>query len=293
MVNAVYVYALLATLCFSSASIVYTDFAHKTSAIWVNFVKATVALICCAIVIQFFIGWQFVTTYALVLFFLSGFIGLNIADFFMVSAFQSIGPGRTLLLYGFQPLLVGIASYYFFGQTLNPYKLIAILFMIGCLITFSYERFKESGSWEFKGFLLALSFILLDSVGLIMVRLGFDDNPGLSAIQVHGIRCLGAIVGFWIQGFFKPFYFVRIFKTLTARARTTIFIGSFFGTFLSLWLYYKAVQTGNLASVTSVSITAPFFANLFECIYHKKLPSKYLIFALLQFVIGFYILIQF
>lgn len=293
MVNPVYIYALLATLCFSSASIFFTDFSHRTSIVWVNFIKAFVAMVFCALVIQLFIGWQSVTTYALVLFLLSGFIGLNVGDFFMVSAFQSIGPGRTLLLYGFQPLLVGVASYYLFGQTLSPYKLIAILFLVGCLVTFSYERFRENGSWEFKGFLMALTFIILDSIGLLMVRVGFDDNPGLSALQVHGIRCLGAIVGFWVLGLFRPFYFVRIFKTLTPKARLIILTASFFGTFLSLWLFYKAVQTGNLASVTSVSITAPFFATLFECIYKKKFPSKYLLFALVQFVIGFYILIQF
>lgn len=293
MAQSVYVYALLATLCFSSASIIFTEFAHRTSVTWVNYCKALLATICCAITIQFFFGWQSVTTYAIVLFMLSGVIGLTIGDFFMITAFQSIGPGRTLLLYGFQPLLVGIGSYYLFGQTINPQKLIAILFLVGCLVTFSYERFKQSGSWEFKGFLMALTFIVLDSIGLLMTRIGFDENPGLNPIQTHFIRCLGAVFGFWVQGFFRPFYFVKIFKTLTLKARTTILLGSFFGTFLSLSLYFKAVQTGHLASVTSVSITAPFFATLIESIYHKKLPSKYLIFALIQFVIGFYILMSF
>lgn len=293
MAHSVYIYALLATLCFSSASILFTEFAHRTSATWVNYCKALVAAICCFITLQFFMGWQPVTSYAIMLFLVSGVIGLTIGDFFMVRAFQSIGPGRTLLLYGFQPLLVGVASYYLFGQTISPYKLIAILFLVGCLVTFSYERFKQSGSWEFKGFLMALSFIVLDSVGLIMARIGFDENPGMNPLQAHFVRCFGAVFGFWVQGFFKPFHFVKIFKTLTTKARWTILAGSFFGTFLSLSLFYKAVQIGHLASVTSVSITAPFFATLIESIYHKKFPSKYLIFALIQFVIGFYILMKF
>src|SRR5690606_26087846 len=97
----------------------------------------------------------------------------------------------------------------------------------------------------------------------------------------------------WFQGFIRPTNFFKHLTAMSARARWGIFIGSFFGTFLSLTLYFKAVQTGHLASVTSVAITAPFFATLFECLYHKKLPSKYLLLALAQFVVGFYILIRF
>lgn len=293
MFESVYIYALLATICFSASTIVFTEFAHKTNAIWVNFIKVLVSAVVSALVIQFFIGWQSVTTHALILFLISGFIGLNIGDLFMIKAFQSIGPGRTLLLYGFQPVMVGIASYYFFGQTVSPYKLIAILFLIGCLVTFSYERFKEKGSWEFKGFLMALAFITIDSIGLIMTRIGFDENPSMSAMQGHFLRCFGAVFGFWVQGFFKPIHLFKTFGTLSNKAKIMILVGSFFGTFLSLALYFKAVQTGNLASVTSIAITAPFLATLVESIYHKKLPSKYLIFALIQFVIGFYILMTF
>jgi len=142
MAQSVYIYALLATLCFSSASIIFTEFAHRTSVTWVNYCKAFLATICCAITIQFFFGWQSVTTYAIVLFMLSGVIGLTIGDFFMITAFQSIGPGRTLLLYGFQPLLVGIGSYYLFGQTINPQKYIANLFYVECFLLFNLKIFK-------------------------------------------------------------------------------------------------------------------------------------------------------
>lgn len=293
MEHAVYIYALTATLCFSVASVIFTEFAHRTNAVWVNCFKAFMAAVCCAITLQVMGGWSAVTPYAVALFLLSGLLGLNIGDYFMLKAFQRIGPGRTLLLYGFEPVFVGTASYFLFGQTLSPYKLIAIIFLFGCLFTFSYEKFKESGHWELKGFLMALTFIFLDSVGLVMTRLGFNDNPNLEPIQAHFIRCMGAILGFWVLSFIRPFHFLKTFKSMQIRARTMIALGAFFGTFLSLSLYFTAVKTGHLASVTSISITAPFFATLAECIYHKKLPSKYLIFALVQFVIGFYILITF
>ncbi len=293
MDHSVYVYALLATLCFSTASIIFTEFANRTSAVWVNYCKALVAATFSGLTVHFFIGWESVTPYAVFLFLLSGFLGLNIGDYFMINAFQRIGPGRTLLLYGFEPIFVGTASYFLFGQSVSPYKFLAIFFMMGCLVTFSYEKFKESGRWELKGFMMALTFIVLDSIGLIMTRIGFDGNPNVDPIQGHFIRTMGAVIGFWILGMFLPINFIKVFKGMTIKARSMIFAGAFFGTFLSLSLFFTAVKSGHLASVTSISITAPFFATLAECIYHKKLPSKYLIFALIQFVIGFYILMTF
>ncbi len=293
MAHSVYLYALASTLCFSFSTLIFTEFANRTSAVWVNFYKAFIAVLGCVITVSLFQRWHHITFFSLALLLASGFAGLNIADFFMVRAFQHIGPARTLLLYGFQPLLVGVASFYLFHQEIHPNKLIAIIFLLGCLITFSYERFKQSGRWEIKGFLLALTFVVLDSFGLILTRLAFDNSPDIGAIEAHGYRSFGAVLGFWIMMSFKPLNFLKIFKKMTKKSRLAITVGAFFGTFVSLAFYFRAVQTGHLASVTSVAITTPFFASIFESIYHKKRPSLYLILAFIQFSIGFWILITY
>lgn len=289
--QSVYFYALFANLCFSASTLVFTEYTHKTSVQWVNKFKVVISAICCFLVLSIWLGWSIPSTKSISWFLVSGCIGLTIGDYFMLHAFKLIGPARTLLLYGFTPLIVGTMSFFLFDQTVDPNKLFAIIFLLGCLFTFIYEKFKQSGKWELKGFVFALAFVCLDATALLMTRYAFDQAPGIHPIEGHFYRSMGSVFGFWIIAFFTPIHFVPKFLKLTNRQKLIIFTGSFFGTFLSLASYFKAVQTGHLATVTSISVTSPFFASLFECLWHKKMPSRFLVLAFIQFLIGFYILV--
>lgn len=289
--ESVYFYALLANLCFASSTLIFTDFISKTSIPWVNQFKVTVSAVCCLVTVSIFFTWYLPSTESIAWFVLGGFLGLTCADYFMLSAFNLIGPARTLLLYGFTPLIVGVYSYFLFDQSIDTTKLFAIIFLLGCLLTFTYEKFRQSGRWEIRGFLFALIFVCVDATALVITRLAFDQAPGIHPIEGHFYRSMGSVFGFWIFSLFRPINFIPIFKNLSSRNKGIIFIGSFFGTFLSLAFYYKAVQVGHLATITSISVTTPFFASLFECLWYRKLPSRFLILAFLQFLIGFYILV--
>lgn len=289
--ESVYFYALFANLCFSASTLIFTEYTHKTSVQWVNKFKVVVSVLCCFLVVTFFLGWQVPSVESIIWFLISGCVGLTLGDYFMLNAFKLIGPARTLLLYGFTPLIVGTFSYFLFGQEVGLKKLFAIIFLLGCLFTFVYEKFKQSGRWELKGFLFALTFVCLDAVALIMTRFAFDLAPGINPIEGHFYRSMGSVLGFWMIAFFAPIHFIPKFMNLTNRQKLIIFTGSFFGTFLSLASYFKAIQTGHLATVTSISVTSPFFASLFECLWHKKMPSRFLVLAFIQFLIGFYILV--
>lgn len=290
--QSVYYYALFANLCFSASTLVFTDFSNRTSVQWVNTFKVAVSALCCVLTVTLITGWEGASWNSILFFMISGCMGLTIADYFMLHAFQIIGPARTLLLYGFTPLIVGTFSYFLFGQTVGPKKLFAIIFFLGCLFTFIFERFKQSGRWEIKGFLYALAFVVLDALALVLTRIAFDKAPDIGPIEGHFYRSMGSIVGFMAISCFTPIYLFKKFFAMTNKLKLIIFVGSFFGTFLSLAAYFKAVQTGHLATITSIAVTSPFFASLFECLWHKKMPSKYLILAFVQFLIGFYILVN-
>lgn len=286
-----YVLTILANFSFALGSQFFTHYARKFSSVWMNTFKATVATVCFLIVILFNGGFHATGIENVGWFFLSGFIALGLGDIFLLSAFAKIGPGRTLLLFGFHPLIVGVISYIKFGQEIDQNKLWAILFFIGCLITFSYESFKLKGKWEVSGLLLAFLGMLLDAVGITITRYGFDSSPLITPFEGNFYRCIGALICYVLVRKIYPFDFRKNLKILTKSSLLYVTLGSFLGTFLALAFYLEAIKTAHLASITAISITSVIFSACIECIWERKLPNKFLLISFILFAFGMKLLI--
>ncbi len=285
------IYALSANFCFALATIIFTHFTNKVSSEWMNLCKAFVAFLCFFIYINIFENWYEIDLKSFAYFFVSGFIGLGIGDFFLLKSFSVLGPGRTLMLFGFQPIFLGVMGKMLFNQDVSTSKLIAIIFFIGCLFTLSLESFRKDKSWGVVGMSFALLGMILDSSGVLMTRASFDMNPGMSAMQGNFYRCLGAISVFMLLSFYKPLNFMTSFNKFTSKEKAMVIGGSILGTFLSLSFYLKAIQTAHLASLSGINITGTLFSSAFESVFLKKKPTKYLFIALIFFAFGMYFLI--
>ena len=135
-----------------------------------NFFKAFVAVICFFLTCALFGLFGNASTNSVVLLLGSGIFGLMIGDIFLLKAFVHLGSGRTLMVFGFQPLILGVSSFFLFGQMFTPWKLVAILFLMACLMTFSLETFRSKGHWDVAGLSFALVGVLLDAVGIFLLR---------------------------------------------------------------------------------------------------------------------------
>lgn len=288
-----YIYALSANFCFALGSMFFTHYSRKFSSTWMNCYKALFASILFGLTIICTSGFNDFEILSLVGLLCSGFMGLGIGDIFLLRAFSLMGPGRTMVLFGFHPLIVGILSFILLGQTIDLEKLYAIIFFVLCLITFSYEAFKSSGHWEFRGLVFALLGMSLDACGVIITRMSFDYSSDLTAFEGNFYRCLGALLAFIIISKVSPFGFVQNFKAMRLKSRFFVSFGALLGTYLSLAFYLEAIKTANLASISAIAITSVIFSSTFECIWEKKLPSKYLITAFIFFLIGIQFIIDF
>lgn len=286
-----YILALSATLCFSTSSLVFAEYSKRVSVLWMNTFKALIALIALVITIPLFASWHLPAPWAVAGFMLSGFIGLNIGDLFLLRAFTHIGVSRTLILFGFQPLLIGVGAYLLFDQPLNPTRFIAVVFLILCLFTFSYERYKIEKRWELKGLLFALAGVSLDACGVLITRASFGMGSEITPIESHFYRCLGALIGFAVIAKWQPIHLLQGFRQWSPKIKTLIVAAALGGTYLSLLLYLTAIQIGHLASLAGIAITGPMFAAALESVLHRKAPSRYLMVAFGFFCIGFYILL--
>lgn len=287
-------YALGATLCFAYSSTIFTEFARKVTPFWMNSFKAFVALFAFWLSVYFLKHWTTPDPKTLIALLSSGCIGLMIGDIFMLHAMKDLGASRMLMIFGLQPFVLGVAGYYLFAQKFSMLNFVGVFLMLCCLYTISLESYKKSGHWQLRGMILGLVAILLDAVGVLMTRYGFDSTPGISSTQVNAIRCVGAVVGFiFINAFYQKkserVVFRPVWKTFTKHEKIRVTLAALGGTYCSLMLYLIAVSKGQLSVVSSVTVTGPMFASLFECARARRWPSLYLFVALAFFVGGFII----
>ncbi len=288
--NLPYILAFSSTTLFALSCMFYAVFADKISSIWMNTFKTVIACFGFFIVTSVFYTWHGLSLNSFLCFFISGFAGLGIGDLFLMLAFTRIGAARTLMVFGFSPLFNGIQGYLFFNQVVSFDKLIAIVCLIICLFIFSYEGYKKAGQWEVKGVLFALIGVSLDAIGVGITRYGFEDSLVVDPIEANFYRAIGALCFFVIYNYFQPINLLSKFRPLSPKEKCMAVGASLSGTFLALWCWNTAIKWGHLASLSAIGATGPFLATLFECIYYKRWPNKYMIASTFFFVIGLYIL---
>lgn len=286
-----YFFALASNFCFALGSQFFTHYARRVSSVWMNAYKAVLAFLLFGATVLLTQDIAAIEPLGIALFALSGFMGLGLGDIFLLKAFADLGPGRTLILFGFQPLLLGLFGKLFLGQDMDTTKLAAILCFIGIVVLFAHESWRRDRSFGVKGLIIALTGIILDAAGVVITRHVFDSYPAVSALEGNVYRCGGAIVFFILLSFVRPFHFWQRLQALPWRSRGYVSLGAILGTFLSLGFFLKAVQTGHLATVSGVAITGTLFSSAFECLWEKKWPSLTLWGALVLFVLGSWLLL--
>jgi drug/metabolite transporter (DMT)-like permease len=284
-----YFLALSANLSFALGSQFFTHFTRKFSSTWMNAFKALFAAVAFGITIIMTTGFNDISSGLFGLFLLSGAIGLGVGDIFLLKAFGEIGPGRTMVIFGFHPVIVGLFSYALLGQELDPQKLWGIIFFIICLFIFSIESFKANGKWKVEGLIYAFLGMALDASGVLLTRYSFDLNKNITAFEGNFHRCIGALLVYVVISRFSPILFRSRLMSLNRKGSFLLILGAFFGTYLSLAMYLRAIQSAdNLALISSISITSVLFSSVFECLWEKKMPSRYLVLAFVSFCFGMY-----
>ena len=283
-------YALFASLVFSASSLVYRNISRAVHPQWMNAFKA------CMACIGFFFLWiafanaslptPLLTTMLLV----SGFIGLNLADKFILTAYTHVGTSRTLMIFAFQPLYFALGGWLFLGEHLRVNHFLAIPFTMGCLVTLGVESVRKEGRWELTGLIAALVGVTLDAIGVIVTRKSFAMDPALSSHTANFIRAAGACIGFAIMSRFWPLHLYARWHGLSRRSSILVMFAAFAGTVLSLSFWLRAVQITPLSTLLVISGSGPLFSAVFESVADKRWPTKYFWISVAFFTAGFLIL---
>ena len=285
----VYVLALTANLFFSSASLIFSIYARRFSPIWMNQTKVSIAFVC-FLIAALFTGFVPVSITAVALLLLSGLIGLCIGDMLLFKAFATLGAARSLVLFSFQPLILGLYGWFFLQQGFSGNQLGAVGCMMACLFVFLLERNHQTGQWDLRSFMWAFAGIVLDAIGVMLTRTAYELTPEMGAMQVNVIRCIGALIGFIMISARSFGPILTDFKAMKPREIYLLVVACICGTFISLALYLTALKHAHVASLTAVAITGPVWVSILECLWERKLPNRYLTVAFLFFLAGFYLM---
>ena len=282
-----YLLAVASNLCFGTASLKFSYFAARFSATWMNQLKVTVSLV--GFILAFLLTEHYVPLSSTGWLSLlgSGVVGLFLGDWFLFQAFAHLGATRTLVIYSFQPFLVGLYGFLFLNQGMNLWQISAIVCMIACVLTFVIERNRQVGHWDLKHFFYAFIGIFFDSFGVMLSRQSYELSPDLGSSQANAIRAIGAVVAFIL---IKPSSLKSMYqdlKNLVPSERTQAIGSSLLGTFVSLSLYLHALKTAHVASLTAISITGPIWVSFIEHARDKRWPNRFLWIAFGFFILGF------
>jgi drug/metabolite transporter (DMT)-like permease len=287
----VYGLAIGANLSFSTASMVFSIYARRFSSMWINQVKVIIAFVAFALAMLFSQKMITIGAYPTLLLLLSGLSGLCIGDIFLFRSFATLGAGRSLVLYSFQPLMLGIYGYFFLNQLFSVNQTLAVICMIICIFIFMLERNRSTGSWDLKSFTWAFLGISLDALGIMLTRSAYEAEPNLETFQVNVIRCLGALVGFLLISPKSYLTVVKDFAALRKREMSLLLASGIFGCFLSLTMYLAALKYAHVGTLTSIAITGPVWVSMLECIYYRRFPNFFLLGAFTFFLTGFYLMV--
>ena len=224
--------------------------------------------------------------------FVSGMIGLCLGDIFLFKAYTTLGAGRSLVLFSFEPLFLGIYGYFFLNQLFSVNQTLAVICMVICVYIFMLERSHTTGSWDLRSFFWAFTGICFDAFGVMLTRSAYEMSPYLETFQVNVIRCLGAIFAFLL---IRPKGILEVMKgirELTTKEKMVVTGAAIGGCFISLTLYLAALKHAHVGTLTAISITGPVWVSLLECLYHRQWPNRYLVGAFVFFLTGFAMMIQ-
>jgi len=195
--------ALLAAFSFSLTSLFYTLAGRKVNAIISLATSLPISGVVMLAVHQVALGQPFpfgATDDRWLYLSASGILAFVVSSYFMLTAYQDIGPRLTMLIASFAPVLGAILAWIFLGQSLPTNALLGITIVMVGIISVVAERSPTQSETLVvnlrRGVIFACLGTLAQSTAFVFSSLGVSDGfPPFSATL---IRITAGVITLWI-----------------------------------------------------------------------------------------------
>lgn len=252
-------FSLMAALFWSFAVVIFKSLSSRISPFLINALKNTIALICFIItmlILEIPIWNNVFTSKEYMIFIVSGFLGMGIADALFIYSLSKIGANRIAILNCFEPIAVYLFTFLFLGTLLSGIETIGFIIVIISILIISYEKDYDDIDpiIKKKGISLQIIAILCSGLSMVMIKEILNQQSSNPSIIIL-IAVLRLFIGFiisWLIFLFQKNKYVLLSALKEKKVIIKVLASSILGTFMALgcWIFGQTyIEKLPLASI--------------------------------------------
>lgn len=279
------VFGLGCALIWTITVLLFKSVSDKMSPYVFNLIKNTLA--CFMLVITILLsGDNLLSGLTLVDFgclFLSGFLGLGLADNLFLSSLKKIGAGWIAVVETAYTPFVFIFSLLILGETINGRESLGVVTIVASLVFVSLHSKKniadnQADSGEFKkGLYIGFTSLVFVALGVVLTKFGLAN---VDLIQAVFIRVLGGVIFCLMYTFSsKRLLYNALDEYKRFNPKVSLVGISFVGTYLTLILWVAGFKFEKATVVAVLNQMSTVFTLIASAVILKERLTKVKVFA--------------
>ncbi len=192
---------------------------------------------------------------------LSGVLGLALADVFLFEAFVRIGPRLSMLVLTLVPVLSTLVAWFRYQERLTPAQLVAMALVlggVGWVVTWGQDDRAGPFRVDAWGLGLALVGTVLTTLSALMAKEVFVQEP-VHPVAANLLRMSGGMTALWLGALATPRTLQDLARALARRPYVLglLVMGSLAGPVIGMSLQMFAFQTIPLGLATTLTSLPP------------------------------------
>lgn len=250
-------FALASAFSWALSAILFRKLGEEAHPLGMNLVKCIIGLLYLW-VMTLLIKKEQITLHDNIFLAVSGLLGITIGDSLFFKALVGLGPRLTLLIETLSPAVTVAFAVMLLHERIYFVPIIGIIITISSV---AWVAWRSCNSGEIRvnpsGFKYAILFVLCNSMGIILAKIGLVS---ISALQATFIRFFWGTIGLilwggltrqlngWLTPFRKNYRLLRF-----------ILLAVFVATFGGFWLSLLAIKYTYVSIATILNSMAPVF----------------------------------
>jgi len=263
--------SLLTAVAWAAAVILFKKSGEKVHPIALNFYKNLMGVVLLVPTIMFFGGGfsQSIPGKDMLLFLISGALGIGLADTFFFRSLNMLGAGLSAIVDCLYSPSIIILSFLWLGESLSVLQIIGVFMIISAVLTatgsdnhkiISKRNLLEGIFWG------ALAMATM-AVGIVMVKPLLETSPFLWLTE---LRLIGGMIVLAIIILFHPRRKQIMLPKLDRQAMTYLLSGSFVGAYVSMILWLAGMKFTNASISAALNQTSNIFIFIFAAVFLKE-----------------------